>query len=279
MVDRDSEDKTAELLQFYSYLLIQIFQSFSLLFMLLIVVFFIYNFFKKTSAVCTVYFYLLVVGLFWGIISLTWKELSWITHYRRPWIEITNGIFQWYTAQLSAIWTLALVVNRFTAILWWQKHNQFWKQHLWKIILLILVYPFLVNGYSFFNLQCRFMQKSCKDANYWIEDADVTGISSVAVAALALTLSIVTTVKYSTKMGRKHNDSTNQKTEQKLLFHTLITSIIYIASSILRVYGQFARRKSYGYYEALGYWAVQFSMTLPYVVYQLSAFILIFVFS
>uniref|UniRef100_A0A914PZC7 Serpentine receptor class gamma n=1 Tax=Panagrolaimus davidi TaxID=227884 RepID=A0A914PZC7_9BILA len=80
-----------------------------------------------------------------------------IFHKDESIFNMIANLTHWYSSLFLGPWNTLLALIRFTALLFWNKHSKIWSSvQFWLIIVLALLYPFLVNGYTFQNPFCFF---------------------------------------------------------------------------------------------------------------------------
>ena len=198
-------------------------------FSLLLTICLIYNFLKiKNPLISTAYFKILVIGYVIDLISALTYILSSLLFPNVTAIIHINNAVQWYAKLFVGFWNTVLVLNRLTALLWWNKHERIWSgAPLAGIICILMAYPFAVNGYQLFgDLQCAF--KGC--TNFVIASRNFAAIANGTNALIALILGVFTAC--SGRLQLSHG-KTAGKLEKRLLIQSIISTILFGSSCIL----------------------------------------------
>lgn len=125
---------------------------------LLIFIFLIFNWKNKSSNIgSSSYFHLLSIGYFIDLFCFLTRHIQFIKlNLEFPLLIFIKNISQWYGSLIIGPWNVVLCLNRLTSILWYKKHQQIWSCKNFKIIFgILLIFPFLINGYSFSNIHCK----------------------------------------------------------------------------------------------------------------------------
>ena len=244
-----------------------------------IFIFFMFHFIKKTKNICNIYFYLLMIGFFWDLLDATIYSAFLVNCSNDEecyFLMRANKLTFWYNTDFSGIWTLALTVNRLTAILWWSKYDQIWSKNFKDCLIFLCLYPFLLHGYSFVDYQCRFdIIEGGRCEAYWLEDSQVTSISSGIVAVISFVTDMITVSIYRVKI--KKDNTLKKNPDKKLIFQALISSFLFVFYTVVFQYWAMLRDElSETVKMGTKYLIAYGAMHSSYILFHLSAFVLIF---
>uniref|UniRef100_A0A7E4ZWC3 Serpentine receptor class gamma n=1 Tax=Panagrellus redivivus TaxID=6233 RepID=A0A7E4ZWC3_PANRE len=141
------------------------------------------------------------------------------------WLSAICLAFPWFIYFEAATWSFMLSLNRCTALAFPTFHNKIWNG-LWLkfAIALMLIYPFLVNGYTLFDAECRLRYKQPECRDYYSAMTTATVISTTCLALLSMLLIIFAVCK-------SHGTSTSSKKaviERRMILHTTLSSVMLI---------------------------------------------------
>ena len=187
---------------------------------------FLWNFKLQNPLFCSAYFYLLTIGYFLNIFA----NLSFILSYALPDTFIQNAIdstLQIYYMLFAGPWNTVLALNRFTAVLFWKYHARIWSTplHFRIILILLFLYPFIVNGHNYANFSCfkDIFASRCKI--FFLDTETITAISNGINVLVALGLGIITALSRRLKLQK--DVLQKQKFENHLLIQSLISSLLF----------------------------------------------------
>uniref|UniRef100_A0AC35FU67 Serpentine receptor class gamma n=1 Tax=Panagrolaimus sp. PS1159 TaxID=55785 RepID=A0AC35FU67_9BILA len=222
-----------------------------------------------------------MIGFFWDILDSMIYSVFLLTcesDDQCPILMRANKLSFWYNTDLSGIWTLALTINRLTAIIWWQKYDEIWLKYFKYCFGFLSIYPFLLHGYSFFDYKCRLeleLSKGVLCEEYWLEDAKVTSISSIIVAVISFFTDMITVTIYRIKI--KKDNSLKKNPDKKLIYQAIISSFLFVLYTAIFQYWAILRdalsaTNKIGVIYTIAYGGMHYS----YIAFHGSAFILIF---
>uniref|UniRef100_A0A914QJ06 Serpentine receptor class gamma n=1 Tax=Panagrolaimus davidi TaxID=227884 RepID=A0A914QJ06_9BILA len=135
-----------------------------------------------------------------------------------------NNIIQWYAKLFVGFWNTVLVLNRLTALLWWNRHSKIWDGKAFIVIIIILLaYPFIVNGYSFGN-PCLLEIEEDECTEFMAQSQNFMAIVNSANAIISLFVGLFTA--FSARFSLSDAKS-SQKYEKQLLIQSIISSFLF----------------------------------------------------
>ena len=203
------------------------------------VVFFVSKFIAHDKQFSSPYFHIYCLGLIINIVTV----LSMIYNTIYSFTSVSYLIYDtvnWYSRLFLGAWNSLLVVNRCTAILKPISYAEYWSS--WRyclIIILLLLYPGIVNINSFFNLSCRINELFEGCASYATDNQMLSLISNIVNSGFSLFLSVYTCFYI-------HCKSTgitvlqNAKYERRLLFQATFNSAVFVVYAIFNIKEQSA---------------------------------------
>ena len=196
----------------------------------LCLILFINHFIRKTEHFLTGFFYILTTGYFIDITSVLFVVAAIVGHHRhQTTLDDIASIVMWYATLLLGPWNTLMALNRFTAVKYWQSHSRYWTG--WPLVGLIgvlLVYPFVVNGYVFSDPHCVM---NPKDANCSAATRDARFAEFISNSANIL---VAAFLGYSTTVATRLNIITltpeTKKFERFLLFSSIVSTIFFFGN-------------------------------------------------
>uniref|UniRef100_A0A914P7W5 Serpentine receptor class gamma n=1 Tax=Panagrolaimus davidi TaxID=227884 RepID=A0A914P7W5_9BILA len=184
----------------------------------------LYNFSKPNNILSTAYYYVLVLGYAVDLCSvITYILDASVFPEISPMKEI-NNIIQWYAKLFVGFWNTLLVLNRLTALIWWNKHSKIWEGKFFVgIVLILFVYPFILNGYSFGN-PCQLDIDDDECTEYMAESQNFAAIANGVNGVLSLIVGLFTAfaARFSVLASKS-----SQKYEKQLLIQSIISSFLF----------------------------------------------------
>ena len=243
---------------------------------------------RKNSAIASSYFYL----LFWGYLFDALYELGFTCqrYLTKDWnsasvidlafIKYVECFIEWHIMLYMGPANVLLALNRFTSIFYITKHKNLWSKYFPLILLLLFMYPFIVNGYSFSNIHCRFDTYAPECSEYIWGDFLVRSISNSFWSVITLMVGILTTVLYRVKLKSDKQVHANQmKIEHKLLIQSVWSASFFGIYALLLVFNPITieKKDDKAYYLFNRIFGV--IIDAAYIFYHYASIILLFFFS
>uniref|UniRef100_A0A914P7N9 Serpentine receptor class gamma n=1 Tax=Panagrolaimus davidi TaxID=227884 RepID=A0A914P7N9_9BILA len=176
---------------------------------------------------------------------------------------------------------VSLSLNRFTSIFLITKHKTIWIKYFPFILTFLLIYPFIVGGFTFFTYStCRIDIYAPECLNYFKADYYRSAISNGICAILSLIIGISTATFYKLKFTNEAKAQTRQlKIEHKLLLQSVWSASLFGFFAFLGVfYPYFYEKKDDPEFFVMNR-IYGFVQDLAYISYHYLSIILLFVFS
>lgn len=189
---------------------------------------------KTTSKICTAYFRLLALGYFVDLFYvIIWLAEIYLTSNKAElgifglFLMHLNSITQWHALIFMGPWNVLLAINRLSSLIYMNNYEKLWSKYFCLAVGIILVYPFITDGYSFLDLHCRFHLQYPECFDYFKQTFNFTAISNGIFAILSVIIGIATYYMYRKNLGTSIISIKKDKTEQKLLFQSLSISTFF----------------------------------------------------
>ena len=123
-----------------------------------------------------------------------------------------------------------LALNRFTAVIFYMQYQHLWrKRNLICVIVLLFLYPFIVNGYSWIRLECRLYLIKCPEYLYGVNT--FAAVHMCSLAAVSGALGTITVIRKLLKQP-KNNKIMIKKIEVVVMIQSVTVSFAFIFESI-----------------------------------------------
>uniref|UniRef100_A0A7E4VD34 G_PROTEIN_RECEP_F1_2 domain-containing protein n=1 Tax=Panagrellus redivivus TaxID=6233 RepID=A0A7E4VD34_PANRE len=119
------------------------------------IVFFINQFYRKNKYVASAYFYIAFAGYCVDFTAISLFVITfWLPDFYM--LKLISDVNQWYVGFYNGPWNVSLSLNRFTAIVLFQRHPRVWSnRNTLFIVILLFLGPFIISGYSLADPYCR----------------------------------------------------------------------------------------------------------------------------
>ena len=187
------------------------------------------NIFRKNSNLTSGFFVIFTLGCGIDLIYCVGKILMEVTRYEIAAIAIYANLAQWYSLLFFPFWMTVLALNRLTALVFLKLYQTLWSRNALALICLtLLLYPLIVDGFTFFtDLHCRLDTYTKECESFMIATMRSTVIIGSVHACATLILGL-TTLAFVVRLRKRQKMSKQANLESRLLIQTLFSSFLLV---------------------------------------------------
>uniref|UniRef100_A0A7E4UP86 Serpentine receptor class gamma n=1 Tax=Panagrellus redivivus TaxID=6233 RepID=A0A7E4UP86_PANRE len=192
----------------------------------IMIVFLTSEFRKTKSEVKYAYYYVLYIS-YWtdSIANIAWWTSEALDNEEDNVVVGIGLLYKWYFYMSPGVWSFMLSLNRCTAMGWPIMHNQIWSGRSLKILLMLMIlYPFLVDGHAFRDFHCRMYYMSLRCLDHYTLMMTTVQISTAGSAAISFIL-IAVAVKKSKSYSQS---SAKARIEKRMILHAATASLMLL---------------------------------------------------
>uniref|UniRef100_A0A7E4VDB7 G_PROTEIN_RECEP_F1_2 domain-containing protein n=1 Tax=Panagrellus redivivus TaxID=6233 RepID=A0A7E4VDB7_PANRE len=203
-----------------------VFTVFTLVLELLSVIFYTVQFVKKHHFISSPYFYIMTIYLvIHAITNLSYLISDPFDAASVP--RQIDNVIQWYGYLIMGPLNVLLTVNRFTAVVFYQRFTRIWRlRHTILCIFVTLLFPFAIDGHAMLNIDCFLQTRNPGCAEEGMQMGVIQVYTQITCCVISIVLTVCSII--AARVNRVlYGSSVAVNLERRLLFQSSVSTFLF----------------------------------------------------